>query len=207
MTKKKDKNKTPVAPPAPEQKPEKHAGGAPTQFKPEFSEMLVAHMAQGGSFEAFGAICKKCKQTLYNWLAVHPEWVEAKALGEVMSLRFYEEMGKNIAIGNMRRVTKETPVLDPDGKIVYDNKGNIVYHREYAGANTNAAVWIFMMKNMHGWRDKRELSGPDGGPIKFDHTNTDSELEAEYKRLLEKANGKHTDAGGKAATGTDKPRA
>lgn len=26
--------------------------------------------------------------------------------------------------------------------------------------------WIFSMKNIHGWTDKQEITGPSGGPIK-----------------------------------------
>lgn len=29
----------------------------------------------------------------------------------------------------------------------------------------SASTWIFNMKNRHGWADKTEISGKDGGPI------------------------------------------
>lgn len=29
----------------------------------------------------------------------------------------------------------------------------------------NPTAWVFCMKNIHGWRDKTEVTGKDGGPI------------------------------------------
>ena len=29
----------------------------------------------------------------------------------------------------------------------------------------NAAIWIFNMKNRHGWKDKQEITGEDGGSL------------------------------------------
>ena len=33
------------------------------------------------------------------------------------------------------------------------------------GADGNATVWIFNMKNRFGWKDKTELTGEGGGPM------------------------------------------
>lgn len=51
-------------------------------------------MKEGLSFESFAAIAKVHKDTLYEWLKVHPEFVEAKAEAWAENLLFYEKVGR-----------------------------------------------------------------------------------------------------------------
>lgn len=67
--------------------------GRPTKYEPEFPEMLVDHMAQGYSFESFGAIADCCADSLYEWKKVHPNFSDAHKKGKLLRLRFYEELG------------------------------------------------------------------------------------------------------------------
>jgi hypothetical protein len=67
--------------------------GAPHKYKPEFADMLLAHMSQGLSFEAFGAIAQVTYTTLHAWLRTFPEFDDAKNRGELMSLHFWEKTG------------------------------------------------------------------------------------------------------------------
>jgi transposase len=71
----------------------KHPGGRPTDYKPEYCEMLVEHMKRGLSFEAFGAVVDVCEDTLYEWRKVHPEFSEAYKRGLAHSRNFWEELG------------------------------------------------------------------------------------------------------------------
>lgn len=165
----------------------KHPAGRPSKYRDEFCDKLIEHMRQGNSFESFGAVVDCGRASAYNWLAAHPEFLEAKNKGEILSLKFYEDMGKAIATGQLRRVTKEEPVLDARGKPVIDpNTGQVMIRREYAPSVTNAAVWIFTMKNMHGWRDVRNLavSGDgNGGPVKV--RAAELSVEDKTRELLE----------------------
>ena len=68
--------------------------GMPSKYKPEFCDLLIKHMADGLSFESFGAVAKVHKDTLYEWLKVHPEFVEAKAEAWAENLLFYEKVGR-----------------------------------------------------------------------------------------------------------------
>jgi hypothetical protein len=155
--------------------------GRPSDYRPDFAAKLIEHMAGGGSFEGFGAVVNKSKQTLYDWTKAFPEFLDAKKVGLSHSLKFYEELGKMIAMGQLRRVKKETPVRGPDGEIIFDKDGKVVVDREYESTSAGQATWIFMMKNMHKWRDKLEImeDPADDGPnsyVEFSDDDLDKKM-------------------------------
>lgn len=59
-------------------------------------------MAQGLSFESFGSKANAGRRTLFDWLEAHPEFKEAKEIGEMKALAYFESLsvakmcGKNI---------------------------------------------------------------------------------------------------------------
>lgn len=69
--------------------------GRPTIYKSEYCLELIKHMADGFSFEAFGAIAHCCKDTLYEWLKKHPEFADAKRLAESYGRYFWEKAGQD----------------------------------------------------------------------------------------------------------------
>lgn len=73
----------------PEFKPHTLAG-RPSKFDPRFCDELIRHMQLGYSFEAFAGRIGTCKQTIYNWLKEHVEFLDAKKIGEE-ACRFYWE--------------------------------------------------------------------------------------------------------------------
>lgn len=135
----------------------KHAGGRPSTYNPDYPAKLREHMKGGNSFESFGALVHCSKKTLWNWASAHEEFLQAKKIGETYLCKYYEDMGRMIATGGLKRLVSEEPSFDMDGKVVYDKDGNIVMKRTWAPAVTNSTAWIFLCKNMLGWRDRREL--------------------------------------------------
>lgn len=163
--KKKADPTVPAAPPAKMGRPE-------IPFDPNYCEQLIQHMAQGGSFESFGSVPRCGKDLLYSWLKKHPEFSDSRKIGVSLSAKFYEDLGKMIATGNLRRLKSERPMMtkDKEGRdvpVIDPTTGQVMYHREYEPAHANATAWIFMMKNMHGWRDKRDVlvTGDPDNPI------------------------------------------
>lgn len=129
-------------------------------------------MADGGAFESFAGTLEKCSRTsLYRWVEAFPEFKDAKAIGIDKSYLYWEKTGKSGMFGQIRRVSKETPMTyvfnkpghaeDGMTKPLLDNKGNIVTIKEYEQATFQASMWIFNMKNRFGWRDKVEIFDED----------------------------------------------
>ncbi len=167
--------------------------GAPSTYDPEYCKLLLEHMKHGNSFESFGSVIRKSLQTLYTWQDAHPDFLEARKLGMVYLRKFYEDLGRTIATGNLRRLVKEEPLLDADGMPQYDKTGQVLMKREYAAALPNAAVFIFMTKNMLGWRNEMNITfqelppgveRPAATPIEGIPTD---QLKARMRQLMLKA--------------------
>jgi hypothetical protein len=127
------------------------ASGRPTTYKDRFCDLLIDHMTKGYSFESFAAITDTCKDTLYEWVKVHPEFSDAKKRATDKSRLFWEKVG----IENI--VNIETMEKDESGSFTAVKK------------SLNSAAWIFNMKNRFkdDWKDKHEteLSGNVGTVI------------------------------------------
>jgi hypothetical protein len=111
------------------------AGGRPTDYDPKYCQELIDHMKGGLSFESFAALADVNRDTLYEWVKVHPEFSDAKKRGTDLNLIWWERIGRAAMLGHAGK--------DADGKPI-------------PLKNFNATLWIFNMKNRHGWRDKQE---------------------------------------------------
>lgn len=160
-------------------------------YKPEYCSQLTEHMKEGFSFESFGANVLVCKQTLYDWAEVNPEFADAKKVGTQLSLKFYEGVAKMQGLGQLRRLKSEEPILDINGKVARDEDGNMLMKREYEQTTGSPATLIFMLKNMHGWRDKKDVNvgGQEGAPpVRLSLSGmTKDQLQKRYDELMAKA--------------------
>ena len=67
--------------------------GRPDDYKPEYCQKLIDHMTGGLSIEAFAALIPCSKATIYNWVKIYPEFLNAKKIGEGYSRLFWEKAG------------------------------------------------------------------------------------------------------------------
>lgn len=67
--------------------------GRPTKYKPEYCEMLIAHMSKGLSLETFAFDINVSVQSIYEWEKAHEEFFEACARARLGSRKFWEQQG------------------------------------------------------------------------------------------------------------------
>lgn len=67
--------------------------GRPTRYRKSFCKDLIEHFKLGFSFETFGARVHCSKDTLYQWLKKHPEFADAKNIGLMYSMAYWEGLG------------------------------------------------------------------------------------------------------------------
>lgn len=68
------------------------AGRKPKYLK-EYDDRLIVFMSDGYSFEAFAGEIGVAKQTLYNWLANYPSFLDAKKIADSKCRLWWEKQG------------------------------------------------------------------------------------------------------------------
>lgn len=83
--------------------PQKYTFGRPSTYKKEYCRKLVDHMSQGLSFESFAGVVHTTKQTLYEWVKKHPDFLDAKHVGQAKSQIFWETIGIKGSCGHLEK--------------------------------------------------------------------------------------------------------
>jgi hypothetical protein len=117
----------------------------PTKYKKKYCSLLIEHMRNGLSFDAFAGVIEVNQDTLHEWKKRHKEFDKAYQNGKALSQLWWEQIGKAGATGQLTRAEEE---IDPV-------TGRAVMKR--VPTTFNAATWIFNMKNRFNWRDKQEV--------------------------------------------------
>lgn len=58
-----------------------HKMGRPSEYKPEYCDLVVERMGEGLSLTAFAGSIKVEKQTVYRWMSEHSDFSDAVARG------------------------------------------------------------------------------------------------------------------------------
>lgn len=91
-------------------------------------------MKEGLSYKAFAGLIGVNRATLYSWEEAHPEFKEAKEIGESASELWWETQGRDGVWG----ITE------------YDEKGKPTLKK-----SLNTGVWAMNMRNRFAWIDKQ----------------------------------------------------
>ena len=97
--------------------------GRPSKYKKDYCEQLIEHMAKGFSFESFAGKIRTTYRSLYTWTEKHDEFLQAKEIGQAANRLFWEDLSLK------------------------------QFMKEFKDHPFNNVVWVFAMKNIHGWSD------------------------------------------------------
>ncbi len=123
--------------------PAKNPVGRPTKYEPRFCDEVVADMAKGYSLTAFAGLIGVNKDTLNEWMAVHPEFSDAVTRAKAARLRNWEEVA----------IAMRTNGGGPGGATI------TIFGLKNMGGDE--------------WCDRQQVehSGPNGGPIKTEEVS------------------------------------
>lgn len=78
-----------------------YSPGRPTEYKPEYCQYLYEHLAEGLSFESFGACVAVGARTLYDWANLHEDFMHAKITGTEAGRVWWESLSQRNARTNL----------------------------------------------------------------------------------------------------------
>lgn len=65
-----------------------------SKYKPEYCEMLIEYMRDGGTIQTFGATIDVTRATIYNWIDEHEDFKAAKDKGVQLAQKYFEDKAK-----------------------------------------------------------------------------------------------------------------
>jgi hypothetical protein len=86
-------------------------------YRPEFAAQLLAHIRGGLTFESFDTDPPTSKKSHYNWMKEHPEFAEAREMGERFFLRMIDRTSAALATG-VYPEGKEDQIKRADGPML-----------------------------------------------------------------------------------------
>jgi hypothetical protein len=72
---------------------DKHPGGRPSKYKPEYCEQIVEFCEKGASLTAFAASISVAKDTLVEWGIQHKEFSVAMRKAKTKAEAYFEKLG------------------------------------------------------------------------------------------------------------------
>lgn len=74
------------------------AGGRPSDYKPEYCDLVIQHMKEGASLTSFAASINCARSTINVWMEANPEFSEAVKAGKAHCAAWWEMVGRKNAV-------------------------------------------------------------------------------------------------------------
>jgi len=149
---------------------------AKSKYKPIYCKKIIEHMSEGKSVVSFATKIGVARQTLHEWVKVHPDFFVAYNKATDASETWWEDIGRD-------HVVEKTAHYDKDGNLLKETE------------KLNPQVWALNMKARFGYREKQEIDVNVSGEVKHTHEidtkkmkealALDPAIPAEARRVLE----------------------
>lgn len=112
--------------------PAKGGVGRPTEYRPEYCELVIEKMGEGFSLTAFAGYIRVARETIYEWIKVHREFSDAVSRGKPARVYWLE------------------------GKLLRSRKGAETSAAMFALKNADPTEWRDLKQVQHGHSIKVE---------------------------------------------------
>jgi len=136
----------------------KASNGRPSEYRDEYAEQARKLCLLGSTDEELADFFGVVPQTIYNWQASHPEFLESIKRGKMMADAEVADRLYRRALGYEHEAVK---IFQFQGAPV-----EVPYTEIYPPDTQAASLWL-RNRQPKKWRDKQdvELTGKDGGPV------------------------------------------
>ncbi len=143
---------------------ERRGPGRPSSYKPEFAEQARKICELGATDLDIANFFEVAVSTIYAWKITHPEFSESLKRGKEVADDLVEQRLFARATGYSHDAVK---IFMPRGSPAP------VYapYIEHCPPDTTAAIFWLCNRRKENWRQRQELTGGDGGPIKHEHSH------------------------------------
>ncbi len=132
------------------------SGGRPTKYDPEYVGQAAKLCRLGATDLELGDFFEVSRETIWRWSQAHPEFCNALKVGKA-------EADERVERSLFARATGYT--YDAVKIFQHDGAPVIVPYREHVAPDTTAAIFWLKNRRPADWRDRREVTGADGGAM------------------------------------------
>lgn len=157
--------------------------GRPTAYKAEYAQQAEVACKAGFTDKELADLFGVSTQTLNAWKKQHPAFLDAIKTGKEEADERVQRSLYHRAVGySFDSVKIFPPKVWNDGEEVKFGEPVVVPYVEHVPPDTTACIFWLKNRRKTEWRDRHELTGPDGGAIQI---NQVSDLELARRVLFD----------------------
>lgn len=140
------------------------AGGRPAKFKPEYIEQAKKYCEKGATDQEVAEFFNVSVRTIYRWKLEHDEFCHALTVGkEAADQRVVATLYKK-CVGYTLFTDQVVKTKTPKGG---ERSRTVKVGRDIEPDTAAIKYWL-SNRDPENWADKKQISGPNGGPIEVD---------------------------------------